>query len=376
MSIDHPAPSERFDVSVQKALTVATPLRMMAARGMAPMPPATLVSVIYLSQYDSNPNLASAAKATFAALATPILDGALANEDLNAAVLDALATAYKGNDTILQRIVRHKATDASTVTAIATHANDALCEFIAVDEQRLIANKAVIEALYYNEHLRMSTADRLCELAARHGLSLDIPGFEEIVASLQNQLIFMPGEESPADHIFREAIAEASTIEETEDGDLFERDEDGNAKQMKPEIEKVAKRLQDMTISERIRTAMLGSASQRRVLACSPMRVIAEAAVKSPRMQAEEVMKLAMIPEAHEEVLRGIARRGDWLKSTRIRFYLARNPKCPAAVAIAQLNYVTEFDLKTLVRSRTVPFNVRNVAKQLLDKRTQNRGGG
>lgn len=369
----HPAPIDSFAAPVQKALAAPGPLRMMAARGMAPLPPPTLVSVVYLTQFDADEALSNAAKATFAKLPPPVLDAALAATDLHAAVLDALATAVTHRRDVDERIVKHASAHQETIVTIAKRADEALCELIATNEQRLLANKEIIEALYLNDRLRMSTADRLCELAARNGLELDIPGFADIAKSLENALIPEAGEESPADEMFRSAIEEAEALGDTHDGDLFERDDQGEVKSVKGSFEKVAKRIEEMTISEKIRVAMLGSSSQRRLLACSPIRSIAEAAIKSPRLQPDEVQKLAMLPEANEEVLRSIARRGDWLKSSRTRFYLARNPKTPQNIAIAQLGHLTEFDLKALEKARTVPFQVRNIAKQILDKRSEKR---
>lgn len=346
---------------------------MMAARGMAPLPPSVLVSVIYLTRFDADESLQAAATATFAKLPLPILDAALAAADLHPAVLDALSETYGHRRDVVERIVKHGATHADTIVSIARRADEALCELIATNEQRLLANKAIIEALYLNENLRMSTADRLCELAARNGVELDLPGFADIAKSLENTLIPEAGQECPSDDLFRQSIIESQSIAETDDGDLFVRDETGQAKTIKREFEKVAKRIEDMTISEKIRLAMLGSAAQRRLLACSPVRSIAEAAIRSPRIQPDEVQKLAMLPEVHEEVLRHISRRGDWLKNSRTRFYLARNPKTPVNIAIAQLGHLTEFDLKALEKSRTVPMQVRNIARQLLEKRTQKR---
>ena len=46
-------------------------------------------------------------------------------------------------------------------------------EFVATNEQRLLENPRIIELLYMNKNTRMSTADRIVELAARNGLAVD-----------------------------------------------------------------------------------------------------------------------------------------------------------------------------------------------------------
>lgn len=371
--MQHPVPRESFAEPVQKALNAPPALRMMAARGMAPLPPAVLVAVLYLTQFDADAALATAAKATFDKLPGPVLEGALKAPDLHPAVLDLLAQSRADDRAIAERVVKHPNTDSETICFIAGTADETLCELISTNEQRLIAFPRIIESLYFNEHLRMSTADRICELAARHKIVLDIPGFEEIAKSLENALIPEAGEVTPTDEMFREALEEAKAVPDNEEGDPFVRDGEGEGVKLKEEFEKVAKRLEDMTVSEKMRTAMMGTAAQRRILACSPVRVIAEAAIRSPRIQGDEIMKLAMLPECNEVVLRQIARRGDWLKSSKMRFYLARNPKCPTPVAITQLGHLGDPDLKMLMKSKTVPAQVRNVARQIIAKRHEKR---
>ena len=53
------------------------PLRMMAAKGLAPMPPGDLVKVAYLLMFDTAGPIAAAAKATLAALPDKILLGVI-----------------------------------------------------------------------------------------------------------------------------------------------------------------------------------------------------------------------------------------------------------------------------------------------------------
>src|SRR6185295_18420538 len=106
--------------------------------GMAPLPPVALLSVLYALAYDTDEKLAGAARATLEKLPAPVLDGALSSADLPPAVLDDLATRSKGRSALLARIVQHPSVAIETMVYIAKEADEALCELIATNEQRLI----------------------------------------------------------------------------------------------------------------------------------------------------------------------------------------------------------------------------------------------
>ena len=76
------------------------------------------------------------------------------------------------------------------------------------NEQRLLRHPAIIEALYLNKHVRMSTVDRAVELAARNGLDLkNIAIFSEIKAAIEGELIPEASEEpAPDDFLFQENL--------------------------------------------------------------------------------------------------------------------------------------------------------------------------
>lgn len=339
------------------------------ARGMAPLPPVALVSALYALAYDPDEKLSSAARGTLEKLPRPVLDGALGSADLPGAVLDDLATRFAAQREVVERIVQHPATPPETIVRLATTADETLCELIATNEQRLLAYPAIIEALYMNRALRMSTADRLVELAARHGVELSIPGFKEAAASLQNQLIPEPGEATPADEMFRQAMEEAEALEQGEH-DVVERDDEGEER-IKEKFQKVQKRLSDMTVSEKIRAALIGTASQRQILVRSPNRVIAMAAVSSPKMQEGEAVSIAASRQVHEDVLRYIANKRDWIRLYQVKNNLCFNPKTPTSISLRLLPHLRESDLKSLSRSKNIPSALKTAVIQLLNKRTQ-----
>jgi len=76
--------------AAQKALGPG-PARMMAARGMAPLPPADQVSVLYQLSLDADAALSAAARSTATGLPEKLLAGALGDAKLDPRVLDFFA---------------------------------------------------------------------------------------------------------------------------------------------------------------------------------------------------------------------------------------------------------------------------------------------
>src|SRR5690606_38863367 len=139
-------------------------------------------------------------------------------------VLEALARRFAEREEVLLRVAANRATSDATLADIAALASEALAERIALNETRLLGAPEVIEALYKNRNTRMSTADRLVELCARSGVTLEgIPAFRQHVESLRGQLIAEPSDVPlPGDSLFQDALAADGA-----DQEAIERDDDG-----------------------------------------------------------------------------------------------------------------------------------------------------
>jgi hypothetical protein len=123
-------------------------------------------------------------------------------------------------------------------------------------------------------------------------------------------------------------------------------------------------------MSELLRVATLGTAPQRLILVRSRNRVIAMAAINSPKMLASDAERVAESAAVSEDVLRSIAGRRDWLgQRPMIRAKLCRNPKTPLHASIAQLPFLRDADLKALARSKNVPQALKSAVNQLVAKR-------
>lgn len=363
--MNHPVDFSTLPEGARKALAAPGPMKMMAARGMAPLPPALLLCTLYGLAYDADAKVREAAVKTLGALPEPVIHGAFASGELPGAVLDDLAQRSAGNRDLLARLLRHPSTLDETVVALAKSGDESTCEVIAANEARLLRAPSIIEALYLNRHTRMSTSDRIVEFAARNNLQVNIPGFANIVAALKDQLIPEPSDEPlESDAAFSDALVEAEGV----DLDALSEDEAGELN-VSERGKKVEKRLMDMSITEQIRTAMLGNGMQRALLIRSRNRLIASAVLDSPKLGDDEVVKFAQSRSISEDVLRRLCSRGPWLRLYEVKWHLVNNPKTPLGEALKLLTHIREPDVKKLMANKNVPSGLRQAAQGYISKR-------
>ncbi|HVY48701.1 MAG TPA: hypothetical protein VHB21_22590 [Minicystis sp.] len=358
----------------QKIASPAAPEKMqeMAAKGVAPgVRPGELLSVLVLLSKSERDGVRAAAQKTLSALPEPLLQGALSQE-LPPAVLDVIARAYATRPEVLERLLQMSTISAETVEDLARTSNEQISELIATNEERLLRSPRIIEALYLNKSTRMSTADRLVELAVRNGIQLTgIAAFKEASIAIQNELVVEPSDEpTPDDLLFQETqqIAEQLAEVAAPEEDTHDEDEEGKEK-LKNKFLPLWQRVATMTTSQKIRAAMLGSKEERMMLVRDHNRIVASAAVRSPLMQESEAVLISRNRNMPDEVLRVIASTPEWLKSYAIKKNLCENPKTPASIATRLVLQLRESDLRHLAKSKNVSGPVQDAARRHLDRR-------
>ena len=350
------------------------PLRQMAAKGIAPgLKPAEALTVVALLAESSDEVVAATARATLAKIPAPLLSGALAGP-LPPGVLALLGPRYASDAAVMEKILGHPNIEAPAVAASAAVASEAVAELIATNEQRLLAHPEIIEKLYMNKATRMSTADRVLELAVRNKIELKgIPAYKEAAIAIGQELVAAPSvEPTPDDVLFREVDAAASeapvdaTVEDT-----HRLDDTLGEEVVEERFLPLYARLAQMTISQRIRRAMLGTAAERLLLIRDTNRLVAQAAIKSPSLQENEVVRITMSRNVSEDVLRIIAMDREWTRSHQIKLNLVQNPRTPFAFAAKLIAHLREHELKALAKSKNVGGAVVQAARQQLQRRNQ-----
>jgi hypothetical protein len=361
-----PLPSHELPSAIQKFCSPETPsaARLMAARGVVPVRGTDMVILFVQLASATEADVAQAATHSVSQLPPTILLPACAQVEL-VAVLDWLARHFARDPAVLEAIATNAAAHDFTLEWIASVAPESLTERIAINEARLLRAPRIIEALYRNRATRMSTADRLIELAARHQLQLhNIPAYEAHVQALQGQLISEPSDQPlPEDESFKAALAA------DDDEDAIDTDPVDGKENLKPKFKPLAMQIADMTTAQKIRLAMVGSSAARGILVRDNNRQVAHAAIASPMNTEVDALACAKSKEVSQDILRYIARKKDWLGKYDIKKALVFNPKTPLGVALTFVSHLIMADLKSLSRSKNVPAGIKNAARQQIAKR-------
>lgn len=351
------------------------PLRQMAAKGVAPgVKPGEALTIIVLLSGSPDATLAATAQATLAGLPAPLLNGALA-ADLAPGVLAVVAPLYARNAAVMEKILAHPAIGPHTVATVAAEATELVAELVATNEQRMLAHPEIIEKLYMNKNTRMSTADRVLELAVRNNVELKgIPAYKEAAAAIGHELIVEPtAEPTPDDVHFKETgeVAERTPVN-AEIEDTHRLDEETGDEVLDDRFLPLHTQLAKMTVSQKIRRAMLGTASERLILIRDSNRLIAQAAIKSPSIQENEVVRISASRNVSEDVLRIIALDREWTRAHQIKLNLVQNPRTPFAFASRLVPHLREHELKAVAKSKNVTGAVATAARQQLARRNLN----
>jgi hypothetical protein len=318
---------------------------------------------------------AATARTTLAKLPTALLHGAL-NPSLLPWVIDALVPLFARDADIMERILALPQISFETVAHAATLASEAVAELIATNEQKMLEHPPIIEAIYMNKATRMSTADRVLELAVRNKLELTgIPAYREAAAAIINELIAEPQPEPTFDdllYVETEQIAQIVTAKlDAAVEDTHEVDEETGEEKIKEVVLPLHAQLAKMTVSQKIRRAMLGSAGDRMLLVRDNNKLVAAAAIKSPSIQENEVVRISSSRNVSDDVLRIIANSGEWTHSHVIKLNLVMNPRTPLVFSSRLIQHLREHELKALAKSKNVTGAIQTAAKQILERRVK-----
>lgn len=371
--IDHtPLDVARLSLAAQKALGPG-PARMMAARGMAPLPPVDQLTVLYQLMVEGDQGLAASANQTATKLPDTILAGALVNGQLDPRVIDKFAQLVGNRAPVFDALVQNPSIADETLAALAGRLGAREVDRIAANEQRMLRHPQIIAAMYMNKNARMSTVDRAVELAVRNNVR--VPGlacWDEIARSLQGA---QPAASSEGDALFAMA-AEAVSGDDREltqgDGEQV-RDDDSHEQRENALLEQTKDLpIDKLSIPGKIRLATLGNGFHRAVLIRDPMRIVAMAAIKSPAVTEFEAGRYAGNQSLSEDVIRYIASKREFTKLYGTKYALCRNPKTPVSEAMRLMPFLREKDLTLLSKSKGVPSAIVAQARKLL---MQRRGG-
>jgi hypothetical protein len=360
------------------------PMRMMAARGLVPAPPNELVVLLYQLTFDAEPPIAKAARDTLAGMPQAVLLG-LVSGPLPTLVLDLIAELFKHNDGLLEKLLFNPKTGDETFATVAEVCSESITELIASNEVRLLRHPPIIEGIFLNPAARMSTVDRVTDLGRRHKLKFErVYVLEQLVSDVRTAQELDPKLAEPADDAAFKKLLDRSLAEEAAENAMLANlseeevvevrtrqneavDEGKGSNNRQAEIGK-------MSISQKVRTATLGSKSDRDYLVRDNNRLVHMAAVTSPKVQPSDIMAWSGNKALPENIIMYIGTNGKYRRNYKILVNIVNNPKAPLRLTSGLINTLSKADLAKVQKNRNLAPTIQRLAKSLGEQRAKGRG--
>lgn len=357
---------------LKKHVTAPLPLRMMAARGLAPVPPKDLLFVQCVLALADEPDVAEAARSGLRGHPDNILSRAI-GEAWPPALLDLLADVVTERSALLEAFTLNPSVSDDTLARICAALPNGIVQMLFNNEQRLLRSESLVRALRQHPAATPAMIDRMVDFLVRQGVVYEgIPEFVEALIRLSpddRQKAFATIE-VPDDLLDNGAPGTAPAEAEVE-SIAAPDDSDGEPKEPEPEPvnEPLLKRISKMNIAQKIATAMKGNKEVRTAMIRDTNKLVAVAAIKNPRITEQEVKTTAMSRSVNEEVIRLITMNNEWTKSYAVKLALVNNPKTPMPVAMRFLPLMRAQDIKGVAKSKNLPSALVNQAKAQLQKK-------
>jgi hypothetical protein len=406
--------------------------RLLVASATLPMPPDTLFRVLLALIHDPDEAVSQAAARSLDEMPRDMVDAHLRTSTDTAALGLALEHFHAvGQDAYVVQALTNQATPDQSIATVAGGVHARLADIISDNVVRLIRCPDIIKALYFNIQTPMPIIRKMIETAVRNHVDLSaLPGADAIVRSIMGTSEQaaampqqMPGPEgaseaqagpapsaSPApaagpdfqgapgeplpdgqvsdalglefllltgeggadaaaaldDAEFLRLLAEVAvedtslTAASARQGPETPQDED--SRDLYSFIRKLG-------VAEKIRMALIGNLSARKILIKDTRKLVACAVLDSPRLTDKEILDFARNKTLSDDVVRKIAFNREWTRGLPVQKALVTNPKCPPQKALEFIKNLTPRDLKDVAMDRDIPVYLTRQAKTLLARR-------
>jgi len=334
-------------------------VRRMAARGALPLPPAELATVLFVLLHDPDDETKARARDSLDALPRSIVLSVLSGP-AHPSVLSYLGRAHVDDAELLEKLALNPEADDTTIAWLATLPHKRVVDIISNNQQRMLRCPDIVEALGSNPLTGRSVIDRILSFlgvqkgkaeepdeGAQEGEEL-APGAEVTDEAALAALRAILGDD--VGDFAKELLEETGELDESQRGNLFAL-------------------IQTLSVFQKVKLARMGNKEARGLLIRDRNKIVASAAIRSPKMTENEVEGFAKMRALSDEVLRIIAGNREWTRSYSVKLNLAMNPRCPASTAVKFLNYLQDRDLLTIMKSKDVPSVIGTHARRILAKK-------
>ncbi len=324
-------------------------IRMLVARGSAPLPSGENLELIVRLLKDNDSEVSSSAARTLASWNKEEIRNCLADRNCPLPVIEHFAGSDK-TDPVLHAIITNPAAPAAIIGTLALSVSAHLLEKVLDNRIRLLENPAILESIRKNPQatpeIRRLVQEMEDEFFGDKKKDYAISQSAE-AAAIADQLLIeseIPPEELTLEGLPVDAEARRSELD---------------------------KQIACLTVREKIKYALFGNREIRTVLVRDANKEVAKSVLKSPKLTDSEIEGIAAMREVSEDILREIGNSRRWTKSYLVVQNIVRNPKTPAAVSQRLIPRLRAKDLMQLTRDRGIPEAVRYNATRALNQRTR-----
>ena len=333
-------------------------VRRMAAGGALPLAPVDVATVLFALLHDPDDEVKAKARESLEQLPENVLEAVLTGE-AHPAVLSYLAQVHKDDAKRTEHIALNKAADDETFVFLAGLPHRRVVEIVANNQERMLRCPEIVEVLGENPLTGRATIDRILAF-----MGIDKPNAE----------VHEDGGGEAADvdpsSITDDAAVAALRALLGDDTASFAAGLIDDDLEMDPEDEgNLFALVQKMTVMQKVKLARLGNKEARNLLVRDRNKIVATAAIRSPKITDNEVEGFAKARNVSDEILRVIAANREWTRNYQVKLGLATNPKCPVPSAMKFLNFLQIRDLKSIMKSKDVPSAISSHARRLLQKK-------
>ena len=387
--------------------TAPRPAQLAAARGALPLPQTDLLEILVTFFEGSDAELREAAAETLRSQNPDALESTIRTADLAPRVLAHFSASLELPPSIHEAILTNVNTPPAAIAKFAEKTgNSVLLDLLSFNQQLLIQNPAILDAIIANPN-RSADAERRASEIKREFFEKE-RGAQQIANELRAQ-----GNEAAAEFIEQVEFADglggaglslddalflAQHIEvpdqETDDSwlaleyieEIYEESEEQRQailKKILGEMEaddemssdriSMLNRIMRMGVKDRVKLAMKGDREARNILIRDPNKLVSTAVVNNPRISEKEVENIASMRSISEDILRQLAANRQWARSYPVMHNLARNPRTPMANVVTIMSRLQLRDLVALSKNRNVSDAVRRHSLRLYSARS---GGG
>jgi hypothetical protein len=349
-----------FDGIVEQILRGDAPrhIRSAAARGALPLPRTSLVRLYIALREDEDEEVRFNSRANLEGLDAKSICEVLEDTGCTSQMFAFFADRASRDPLIAEKMTFRREVPPAVLETLATRGTAAVIELVLTNQERLLEQPRLLDRLSINPALRADQRGKILELLDRATRSVSSDagdaGADEPMSDAAVE----------AAKLLQVDIGELFAASEIVDGDEFEQAED-------PVVRDAYKKILTLTTAQKAILAMRGGREERMILVRDSNKLVSLAVLRNPRLNEDDIEHYARMRNVSAELLRGIGRNRDWLKSYTIAAALVSNPKTPPGVSTNLIGRLRNNELKRIVVNHDVPELIRRMAKRTISTRSQ-----